>query len=309
MWNPTGIDFTDGRPDGLKKCHCSCRGHKSHLSKILSSVEEILHKLTCAQLEDANARLDSSDTLLLTEQLKNLKAKAEVFTGLDEKIITMTDDEEKLEAAVFESADLQTMLSEKIALVTYTLQKNSPQRQVEPHAAATINPHSDIEHDPSPEQHSHETDNISTLSPHEKSPESQEPTTSRTHQESPSPLLPVRSRTNSPIRGTTLEQFTNNFPPPHMRDSREHGETFRGHSTTRLPKLDIPTFTGQPLEWQPFWDCFAAAIDSNPSLTGVQKLSYLRAQLRGEATRAITGFPLTNLNYQHSVSILKDRYG
>ena len=295
--------------DGLKKCHCSRHGHKSHLSKILSSVEEILHKLTCAQLEDANARLDSSDTLLLTEQLKNLKAKAEVFTGLDEKIITMTDDEEKLEAAVFESADLQTMLSEKIALVTYTLQKNSPQRQVEPHAAATINPHSDTEHDPSPEQHSHETDNISTLSPHEKSPESQEPTTSRIHQESPSPLLPVRSRTNSPIRGTTLEQFTNNFPPPHMRDSREHGETFRGHSTTRLPKLDIPTFTGQPLESQPFWDCFAAAIDSNPSLTGVQKLSYLRAQLRGEATRAITGFPLTNLNYQHSVSILKDRYG
>ena len=77
----------------------------------------------------------------------------------------------------------------------------------------------------------------------------------------------------------------------------------------RLPKLDLPHFTRNPLHWQSFWDCFAAAVDNNPSLTGVQKLSYLRAQLSGDAARVITGFQLTNDNYAHSVAQLKERFG
>ena len=226
---------------------------------------------------------------------------------------------------MFESADLQTMLSEKVALVTYTLQKNSPQRQVQTHSATVADPRSDTDDDPS-EQHNSETNNIRSLPPHKKTPKFQEPTTHsvnntytdsrsvnvdafRVRQQPPPPLLPVHSRTNSPTRETPLRQSTSDLPTSHPRDHREHGEVFQGHSTTRLPKLDIPTFTGQSLEWQSFWDCFKTAIDSNPSLTGVQKLSYLRAQLRGAATRAIAGFPLTNLNYQHSISILKNHYG
>ena len=56
---------------------------------------------------------------------------------------------------------------------------------------------------------------------------------------------------------------------------------------TRLPKLDLPQFTGNPLYWQSFWDCFEAAVHNNPSLKGVQKLSYLRAQLLEDAARVI----------------------
>ena len=47
----------------------------------------------------------------------------------------------------------------------------------------------------------------------------------------------------------------------------------------------------------------------NPSITGVQKLNYLRAQLRGTALRVIAGLPLTDENYNHSVALLKERYG
>ena len=63
---------------------------------------------------------------------------------------------------------------------------------------------------------------------------------------------------------------------------------------SRLPKLNLPYFSGDPLVWQTFWDSFEAAIHSNPSLTGVQKFNYLRAQLQGDAARVIAGFPLTN---------------
>lgn len=63
------------------------------------------------------------------------------------------------------------------------------------------------------------------------------------------------------------------------------------------------------LPWQPFWDSFEAAVHSNPNLTGVEKFNYLRAQLEGEAARTAGGFPLTNANYEQSISLLKARFG
>lgn len=52
--------------------------------------------------------------------MKQLQFKIGIFTKPDEKIIEKSDDEEKLEATVFESADLQAMVSEKIALIAHT---------------------------------------------------------------------------------------------------------------------------------------------------------------------------------------------
>ena len=49
-------------------------------------------------------------------------------------------------------------------------------------------------------------------------------------------------------------------------------------------------------------------MDTNRSLTGVQKLSYLRAQL-GETCDVIAGFPLTNTSYADSIVLLKERFG
>ena len=83
--------------------------------------------------------------------------------------------------------------------------------------------------------------------------------------------------------------------------------TTQTHS--RLPKLTLPTFNGNPLQWQTFWDSFTAAVDANSGLSLVQKFSYLRAQLQGDAARAISGLPLTDDNYEHSVSLLKERFG
>ena len=54
---------------------------------------------------------------------------------------------------------------------------------------------------------------------------------------------------------------------------------------------------------------FDAAVNSNPNLSGGQKFNYLRAQLHGDAAHVIAGFPLTNDNYSHSVTLLKDKFG
>ena len=100
--------------DELKKLVCSRCGHKSHLSKILSNVDEILQKLSYIKESKPDSTLTSSEAILLGEHHKQLRQKADIFNDLDKKIIAHTDDEEKLEAAVFESADLQTMLLEKL---------------------------------------------------------------------------------------------------------------------------------------------------------------------------------------------------
>ena len=68
-------------------------------------------------------------------------------------------------------------------------------------------------------------------------------------------------------------------------------------------------FYADSLSWQSFWDCFDAAINSNPTLTGVQKLTYLRAQLQGDAARVIAGFPLTDATYSHLIALLQNRFG
>ena len=81
------------------------------------------------------------------------------------------------------------------------------------------------------------------------------------------------------------------------------------NSTVRLPRLDLPTFSGNALEWQPFWDGFNAAVNSNSTISDVQKLNYLRSQLWDEASQVIAGFSLMSANYSHSVALLKDRYG
>ena len=50
------------------------------------------------------------------------------------------------------------------------------------------------------------------------------------------------------------------------------------------------------------------AINSNPVLSDVQNLNYLRAQLQGDVARVISGFPLTNNNYLPSVELLRSRF-
>lgn len=80
------------------------------------------------------------------------------------------------------------------------------------------------------------------------------------------------------------------------------------YNTSRLPKLELPTFSGNPLTWQSFWDCFDAAVNSNPTLSPIHKFN-LKAQLQGDAARTIAGLPLTEINYAQSITLLKQRFG
>ncbi len=73
--------------------------------------------------------------------------------------------------------------------------------------------------------------------------------------------------------------------------------------------MSLPTFSGDPITWQSFWDSFKTTIHLNHTLHDVQKFNYLKAQLRGDAARVIEGLLITNANYKHSIDLLTERFG
>ena len=115
------------------------------------------------------------------------------------------------------------------------------------------------------------------------------------------PLSPTSGRSELPSNSTT--------DPAYVSTNTHSPDTSRVLQVTRLPKLSLPTFSGDPLTWQTFWDSFDAAVNKNVGLSGVQKFTYLRGQVQGDASRVIAGFPLTDDNYAHSVALLQARYG
>ena len=44
--------------------------------------------------------------------------------------------------------------------------------------------------------------------------------------------------------------------------------------SVKLPKLSLPSFHGDPLQRQSFWDAFDVAIHSNYNLSGVKIFTY-----------------------------------
>ena len=121
-----------------------------------------------------------------------------------------------------------------------------------------------------------------------------------------SPLVPSVPDARD-LYTSSESQFMNHRLPP-MPTGGYHVNT-QQFATSRLPKLSLPTFSGDPLTWQSFWDSFSAAIHSNHSISGVQKFTYLKAQLQGDAARAIDGLPLSDHNYLQSIELLQNRFG
>ena len=76
-----------------------------------------------------------------------------------------------------------------------------------------------------------------------------------------------------------------------------------------MPKLEVPKFNGKLHEWQEFLDSYRGAIHQNDSLEEVDKFTYLRSLLTGQAKSAIAGFALTSANYGAAVELLTKQYG
>lgn len=68
----------------------------------------------------------------------------------------------------------------------------------------------------------------------------------------------------------------------------------------RLPKIDLPTFSGAYEEWHPFFDIFNSLIHLNESLNDIQRFHYLKPSLKGDAAETIASLEISNINYADS---------
>ena len=76
----------------------------------------------------------------------------------------------------------------------------------------------------------------------------------------------------------------------------------------RLPRINIPEFSGHREDWEAFRDLFKSLIHQDSSLTNVEKPFYLKSHVRGEAKTALSSLQVTAANYAIAWSTLESRY-
>ena len=76
----------------------------------------------------------------------------------------------------------------------------------------------------------------------------------------------------------------------------------------KLPRISLPTFSGQYEDWSSFSDLFTSLVHDVPDLSDGTKLQYLKLCLTGGAAELIKDVKTTNANYASTWQALKARY-
>ncbi|GFX80726.1 DUF1758 domain-containing protein [Trichonephila clavipes] len=87
----------------------------------------------------------------------------------------------------------------------------------------------------------------------------------------------------------------------------ENKSEVNAYSNINLPKYYLPQFAGDFNSWLSFKSIFSSSIDSNESLTDIQKLQYLQTAVTSDASRLIKGFAITHENYKQAWETLLNR--
>ena len=272
----------------MQRLRTSRRGYRAHTTKLLTGMADLLK-------ENAAVPIDNLTAASLALTVEQLQRKQTILEDLDAKIAPLIDNETDLEAEIMEAEDTRTKILDGIARLKLKLSSCPRTESIEPQPV----PRNLDSAPPS-----------TTSGPPRTQPQTTVSSTSTSH--TVSPTISHTPHTGDDVH-PTLEAAIHGpiYSEAGITPTTEHTTVVSSSSytTSRLPKLSIPTFTGDPLTWQSFWDCFDSAVNSNPVLSDVQKLSYLRAQLQGDASRVVAGFPLTNTSYSQSVALLKNRFG
>ena len=77
----------------------------------------------------------------------------------------------------------------------------------------------------------------------------------------------------------------------------------------KLPKIDVPTFDGDMMNWRTFWEQHEVSIYSRIQLTDAEKLAYLQHLLKDASARhVIEGLSGLGSGYEEAIKCLQKRY-
>lgn len=102
----------------LKKLCTSCCAHRSHLTKTLTSITEVLER-------DSSEPLPELKVISLTTTLEGLQRRKDILSNLDSKIAMLIEVEDKLETDIYECEELQSNIVETIAQLQYIIHQST----------------------------------------------------------------------------------------------------------------------------------------------------------------------------------------
>uniref|UniRef100_T1J6C7 CCHC-type domain-containing protein n=1 Tax=Strigamia maritima TaxID=126957 RepID=T1J6C7_STRMM len=76
----------------------------------------------------------------------------------------------------------------------------------------------------------------------------------------------------------------------------------------KLPKLEMPKFSGLTIDWPNFEDRFDLAVGRNLQLAAVDKFQYLLAACQSDAKKLIESYPMEDASFQAALDLLKSTY-
>ena len=63
-------------------------------------------------------------------------------------------------------------------------------------------------------------------------------------------------------------------------------------NSCKLPKLELPKFSGNPMDWPGLWDLFQTSIHSGDGLSDVDRFNYLRKYFYGYSAACVSSLSL-----------------
>ncbi|KAL0902136.1 hypothetical protein ABMA27_000080 [Loxostege sticticalis] len=109
-------------------------------------------------------------------------------------------------------------------------------------------------------------------------------------------LLGVRPRQQRDLQGGAVAS-----------DKDEQASSFKSNCV-RLPKIELPVFSGHYQHWLEFRDTFISLIHSRTDIDNINKLHYLRASLKGSASLVIDNLDVRADNYEAAWKLVCDRF-
>ena len=220
--------------DTLQRARASRRGGQSFITKLLSKAQAITDADGATPLS-----ISEEDRGTIDHILSQLLAKKTQLEELDQTICETIAAEQELESEIEDTEMYHFNLIERII----TLKKF-----LNPPATKNVQPPPIVQ--PTQQQEQEAEDNTQQQDAEDNNDNSQQ------QEETLDDAEHLEPDGNDPL------DIVSDAVVPHT-----HVVHNVGQSVIRLPKLTLPTFSGDPLQFQMFWDSFEAAVHNNVNLT------------------------------------------
>jgi len=93
-----------------------------------------------------------------------------------------------------------------------------------------------------------------------------------------------------------------------IKSSSSSSIAFASQQFVPLPKIQLPSFDGNLLEWRSFRDIYVSLVHDNTGIGDVERFHYLMSCLPGDALAVVKSIPLSMNNYVLAWEVLSVRF-